>query len=55
MVTRREFMDAIAAGAAGMAISSTAKSYGQILGSSDRLNFAIMGLRWRGYAHIYQH
>ena len=52
MVTRREFLDTIAAGAAGMAISSTAKSYGQILGSNDRLNFAIMGLRWRGYAHL---
>jgi predicted dehydrogenase len=52
MVTRREFLDTIAAGAAGMAISSTAKSYGQILGSNDRLNFAIIGLRWRGYAHL---
>ena len=52
MVSRREFLDTLAAGAAGLAISSTAKSYGQILGSNDRLNFAIMGLRWRGYAHL---
>ena len=52
MITRREFLDTIAAGGAGMAISSTAKSYGQILGSNDHLNFAIMGLRWRGYAHL---
>src|SRR3974390_1770466 len=52
MVTRREFLDTFAAGAAGMAIGSSAKSYGQILGSNDRLNFAICGLRWRGYAHL---
>src|ERR1035438_1624071 len=52
MVSRREFLDTLAAGAAGLAIGSTAKSYGQILGSNDRLNFAIMGLRWRGYAHL---
>lgn len=52
MVSRREFLDTLAFGAAGLAISSTAKSYGQIMGSNDRLNFAIMGLRWRGYAHL---
>jgi predicted dehydrogenase len=52
MVTRRDFLDTVAVGAAGLAIRSTAKSYGQILGSNDRLNFAIMGLRWRGYAHL---
>ncbi len=44
MVTRREFLDTLAVGAAGMAIASTAKSYGQILGSNDRVNFAIIGL-----------
>ncbi|MGB6686642.1 MAG: Gfo/Idh/MocA family oxidoreductase [Terracidiphilus sp.] len=52
MVTRREFLDTLAVGTAGLAIASTAKSYGQILGSNDRLNFAIIGLRWRGYAHL---
>lgn len=52
MVTRREFLDTLAVGAAGLAIGSTAKSYGQILGSNDRLNFAIMGLHSRGYAHL---
>ena len=31
MVTRREFLDTLAVGAAGLAIGSTAKSYGQIL------------------------
>jgi predicted dehydrogenase len=52
MVTRREFLDTLAAGAAGMAIGSTARSYGQILGSNDRLNFAVIGLHGRGYAHL---
>ena len=52
MLSRREFLDTLAAGTAGLAIGSTAKSYGRILGSNDRLNFAIMGLRWRGYAHL---
>jgi predicted dehydrogenase len=52
MVTRREFLDTLAMGAAGMAISSTAKSYSQILGSNDRLNFAVIGLHSRAYAHL---
>src|SRR5664280_2757575 len=52
MVTRRKFLDTLAVGAAGLAIASTAKSYGQILGSNDRVNFAIIGLRGRGYAHL---
>jgi len=52
MVTRREFLDKVAVGAAGLAISSSAKSYGQILGSNDRLNFAVIGLNSRAYAHL---
>lgn len=52
MVTRREFLDTFAIGAAGLALGSTAKSYGQILGSNDRVNFAIFGLHGRGYAHL---
>jgi predicted dehydrogenase len=52
MVTRREFLDTLAVGVAGLAIGSTAKSYGQILGSNDRVNFAIIGLHGRGYAHL---
>jgi predicted dehydrogenase len=52
MVTRREFLDTLAAGAAGMAIASTKKSYGQILGANDRLNFAVIGLHSRAYAHL---
>jgi predicted dehydrogenase len=52
MVTRREFLDTLAVGAAGLAIGTTAKSYGQILGSNDRLNFAVIGLNSRAYAHL---
>ena len=52
MVTRREFLDALAVGAAGLAVATTAKSYGQILGSNDRLNFAVIGLNGRAYAHL---
>jgi predicted dehydrogenase len=52
MVTRREFLDTLAIGAAGLTIGSTAKSYAQILGANDRLNFAVIGLNSRAYAHL---
>ncbi|HTZ84779.1 MAG TPA: Gfo/Idh/MocA family oxidoreductase [Candidatus Acidoferrales bacterium] len=52
MATRREFLETVALGAAGLALGSTAKSYAQILGSNDRLNFAVIGLNGRGYAHL---
>ena len=52
MVTRREFLDTLAVGTAGLAISATAKSYAQILGSNDRVNFAVIGLNSRAYAHL---
>jgi predicted dehydrogenase len=48
MITRREF----AVGAAGLAISATAKSYGRIAGANERLNFAVIGLNGRAYAHL---
>src|SRR6202045_1189615 len=51
-VSRREFLDGLAVGAAGVAVGGTAKSYSQILGSNDRLNFAVIGLNGRGYAHL---
>ena len=52
MITRREFIDALAVGTAGLAVSTTAKSYAQILGSNSRLNFAVIGLNSRAYAHL---
>ncbi|MGC1687595.1 MAG: Gfo/Idh/MocA family oxidoreductase [Candidatus Acidiferrales bacterium] len=52
MVTRREFLDVVARGAATLAVNATAKSYRQIIGSNDRLNFAVIGLNGRAYAHL---
>src|SRR5215472_7221573 len=52
MITRREFLDVLAVSAAGVAASSTAKSYGQILGANERVNFAVIGLNGRAYAHL---
>jgi predicted dehydrogenase len=52
MITRRDFLDTMAVGAAGLAVGTTAKSYAQILGANDRLNFAIIGLHSRAYAHL---
>ena len=52
MPTRREFLDALVIGGTGLAVGTTAKSYGQILGSNNRLNFAVIGLNGRGYAHL---
>lgn len=52
MISRRSFLDGLAVGIAGAAVTSTAKSYAQILGANDRLNFAIFGLNGRGYAHL---
>jgi predicted dehydrogenase len=51
-LTRRQFIDTLAAGAATLAIQSTAKSYGQILAANERLNFAVIGLHGRAYAHL---
>ena len=52
MITRRTFIDGFALSVAGAAIGSTAKSYAQILGSNERVNFAVMGLNGRGRAHL---
>ena len=52
MISRRNFVNGLAAGVASSAFTSTAKSYAQILGANDRLNFAINGLNGRGYAHL---
>jgi predicted dehydrogenase len=52
MFTRREFLDTLAVATAGLAVATSAKSYAQILGSNDRLNFAVIGLNSRAYAHL---
>ena len=52
MLTRREFLETTSVSAAGLAIGTTAKSYERILGANDRLNFAVIGLNGRAYAHL---
>jgi predicted dehydrogenase len=52
MVSRREFLRTTAASAASVALATTAKSYAQIAGANERVNFAVIGLRSRAYAHL---
>ncbi len=52
MISRRKFIDTMALGTAALAVNSTAKSYGQILGANERINFAVIGLNGRAYAHL---
>ncbi|HEV2462757.1 MAG TPA: Gfo/Idh/MocA family oxidoreductase [Acidobacteriaceae bacterium] len=52
MITRRDFGKVMAVGAAELAVRTTAKSYAQIIGSNDRLSFAVIGLHGRAYAHL---
>ncbi len=50
--TRRDFIKNISIASAGLAVGLNAKSYSRILGANDRVNFAIIGLNGRGYAHL---
>ncbi|MFC1569165.1 Gfo/Idh/MocA family protein [bacterium] len=53
--SRRDFIKNASIASAGLVIGShafNAKSYGQILGANDRVNFAVIGLRSRGSEHI---
>ncbi|HTY38447.1 MAG TPA: Gfo/Idh/MocA family oxidoreductase [Bacteroidota bacterium] len=52
MNSRREFLKKAALGTAGLAVGLHAKSYARILGANDRVNFAVIGLHGRGYAHL---
>jgi predicted dehydrogenase len=51
-MSRRSFLDGLALGVAGAAVAAPARSYGQILGANDRVNFATAGLNGRGRAHL---
>ena len=53
-ITRREFVKKGSVGlAAGTVLMSTsAKSYANILGANDRINMAVIGIRGRGGSHI---
>jgi len=53
--TRRDFIKDTALTGAGLSLGVaglTAKSYGRIMGSNDRVNFAVIGIRSRGATHI---
>lgn len=55
MTTRREFLKKSALATAGITLGGiglSAKSYGRILGANDRINFGIIGLHGRAYAHL---
>ena len=52
MKSRREFLKDIALGSAGLAVGLNARSYARILGANDRVNFAVIGLHGRAYAHL---
>ena len=53
-ISRREFIKSGSVGlAAGTVLMSTsAKSYANILGSNDAINMAVIGIRGRGGNHI---
>jgi predicted dehydrogenase len=52
MISRRRFINTMAMGTGAVAMGSTAKSYSQILGSNERVNFAVIGLNGRAGAHL---
>ena len=56
VITRRKFLGTLAAWLHAVRRQRvrvrTAESYARILGANDRLNFAIIGLNGRGYAHL---
>jgi predicted dehydrogenase len=52
MSSRREFIKSAVVGGAGLAVAASAKSYAQIIGSNERVNFAVIGLNSRAYAHL---
>jgi predicted dehydrogenase len=52
VISRRRFVHTVTAATAGLGLSSSAKSYSQISGANDRLNFAVIGLHSRAYAHL---
>ncbi len=55
MTKRREFIKKSLVGTAGIAIGGlgfSAKSYGSIIGSNERITMAVIGIRGRGMSHI---
>jgi len=52
VTTRRKFLNTVVVGGTGLAVASSAKSYARIAGANERVNFAVIGLNSRGYAHL---
>jgi predicted dehydrogenase len=55
MTKRREFIRTSVMGSAGIAIGGigfTAKSYGSVIGSNERISLAVIGIRNQGSFHI---
>jgi predicted dehydrogenase len=55
MIKRREFIKKSVTGTAGIAIGGigfSAKSYASIIGSNERINLAVIGIRNQGTVHI---
>ena len=52
MISRREFLSTAATATTAAALAPTAKSYARIVGANDRVNFAVIGLNSRAYAHL---
>src|SRR5690606_30971205 len=55
MTKRRDFIKKSTLGAAGITIGAmgfSPKSYASIIGSNERLNLAVVGIRGRGLGHI---
>ncbi len=52
MISRREFISTAATATTAAALAPTARSYAQIVGANDRINFAVIGLNSRAYAHL---
>lgn len=50
--SRRDFIKKSALGTAGITLGMTASSYARIMGSNDRVNFAVVGINSRGKALI---
>lgn len=53
--SRREFVKTVARGSAGITIGAmgfNARSYGQIIGSNERVNIAVIGIHGMGQSHI---
>lgn len=50
-ISRRSFIGTSATGMLGLSTGLSAKSYGRILGSNDRINIAFLGTGARSYGH----